>query len=80
MMTAAEASLRRLSTRYVDLCSMHIWAQPTPAEEIIRGFDDLVREGKVLYGWSFRYCRLKDCQGKYSPGRSRLVSVRRIAN
>src|SRR5260221_2441927 len=28
---------------------MHIWDRLTPAEEVMRGFDDLVRQGKVLY-------------------------------
>ncbi len=49
MMTAVEASLRRLRTDYIDLYWMHIWDRLTPAEEVMRGFDDLVRQGKVLY-------------------------------
>ena len=28
---------------------MHIWDQLTPVEEVMRAFDDLVRQGKVLY-------------------------------
>ena len=28
---------------------MHIWDQITPVEEVMRGLDDLVRQGKVLY-------------------------------
>ena len=49
MMQAVEASLRRLKTDYIDLYWLHIWDQMTPAEEVMRGFDDLVRQGKVLY-------------------------------
>jgi len=49
MMTAVEASLRRLRTDYIDLYWMHIWDRLTPAEEVMRAFDDLVRQGKVLY-------------------------------
>jgi aryl-alcohol dehydrogenase-like predicted oxidoreductase len=49
MMTAVEASLKRLRTDYIDLYWMHIWDRLTPAEEVMRGFDDLVRQGKVLY-------------------------------
>jgi len=49
MMTAVEASLKRLSTDYIDLYWMHIWDRLTPAEEVMRGFDDLVQQGKVLY-------------------------------
>lgn len=49
MMQAVEASLKRLKTDYIDLYWMHIWDQLTPVEEVMRGFDDLVRQGKVLY-------------------------------
>ncbi len=49
MMQAAEASLKRLRTDYIDLYWLHIWDQLTPVEEVMRGFDDLVRQGKVLY-------------------------------
>ena len=49
MMQAVEASLKRLHTDYIDLYWVHIWDQITPVEEVIRGLDDLVRAGKVLY-------------------------------
>jgi aryl-alcohol dehydrogenase-like predicted oxidoreductase len=49
MMQAVEASLRRLRTDYIDLYWVHIWDQITPVEEVMRGLDDLVRAGKVLY-------------------------------
>ncbi len=49
MMTAVEGSLRRLKTDYIDLYYLHIWDQLTPVEEVVRGFDDLVRQGKVLH-------------------------------
>lgn len=49
MVEAVEASLRRLKTDYIDLYWMHAWDQMTPAEEVMRAFDDLVRAGKVLY-------------------------------
>jgi aryl-alcohol dehydrogenase-like predicted oxidoreductase len=49
MMQAAEASLKRLKTDYIDLYWVHIWDQITPVEEVMRGLDDLVRAGKVLY-------------------------------
>ncbi len=44
-----EASLRRLRTDYIDLYWMHVWDQLTPVEEVMRGLDDLIRQGKVLY-------------------------------
>jgi aryl-alcohol dehydrogenase-like predicted oxidoreductase len=49
MMQAAEASLKRLKTDFIDLYWVHIWDQITPVEEVMRGLDDLVRQGKVLY-------------------------------
>src|SRR5579862_4885012 len=49
MMQAVEASLKRLKTYYIDLYWVHIWDQITPVEEVMRGLDDLVRAGKVLY-------------------------------
>ena len=49
MMQAVEASLRRLKTDYIDLYWLHAWDFLTPVEEIMRAFDDLVRQGKVLY-------------------------------
>jgi aryl-alcohol dehydrogenase-like predicted oxidoreductase len=49
MMQSVEASLKRLQTDYIDLYWVHIWDQITPVEEIMRGLDDLVRQGKVLH-------------------------------
>jgi len=49
MMQSIEASLKRLQTDYIDLYWVHIWDQITPVEEVMRGLDDLVRQGKVLY-------------------------------
>jgi aryl-alcohol dehydrogenase-like predicted oxidoreductase len=49
MMQAVEASLKRLRTDYIDLYWVHIWDQITPVEEVMRGLDDLLRAGKVLY-------------------------------
>ncbi len=49
MMRAAEASLKRLKTEYIDLYWVHAWDMRTPVEEVMRGLDDLVRQGKILY-------------------------------
>ncbi len=46
---SAHASLRRLQTDYLDLYQAHRYDHHTPLEETLRGFDDLVRQGKVLY-------------------------------
>src|SRR6202023_322215 len=49
MMQALEASLKRLQTDYIDLYWVHIWDGITPMEEVMRGLDDLVRQGKILH-------------------------------
>ena len=49
MARALEASLKRLKTDYVDLYWVHAWDFMTPVEEVMRGLDDMVRAGKVLY-------------------------------
>jgi len=49
MVQAVEASLRRLKTDYIDLYWLHIWDQITPVDEVMRAFDDLVSQGKMLY-------------------------------
>ena len=49
MVRSVEASLRRLRTDYIDLLYLHAWDGTTPVEEILRGMDDLVSSGKVVY-------------------------------
>ncbi|HXI21655.1 MAG TPA: aldo/keto reductase, partial [Gemmatimonadales bacterium] len=44
-----EGSLARLGTEYVDLLWVHMWDGTTPVEEVLRGLDDLVRQGRVHY-------------------------------
>ncbi len=49
IMESCNASLRRLQTDYLDLYQAHRMDVETPLEETLRAFDDLVRQGKVLY-------------------------------
>lgn len=49
MMRSVNESLKRLNTDYIDLLWLHMWDFSTPVEEVMRGFDDLVRSGKVHY-------------------------------
>jgi aryl-alcohol dehydrogenase-like predicted oxidoreductase len=49
MRQSVERSLRRLQTEYIDLLYLHMWDFFTPVEEVLRGLDDLVRQGKVNY-------------------------------
>jgi aryl-alcohol dehydrogenase-like predicted oxidoreductase len=46
---AAENSLQRLGTHYIDLYYAHADDEQTPLEETLGAFDALVREGKVRY-------------------------------
>lgn len=49
IMTAVDASLRRLGTDYLDLYYIHRWDYETPIEETLEALNDVVRSGKVLY-------------------------------
>ncbi len=49
MVRSVEASLRQLSTDRIDLLYVHAWDFTTSPEEVMRGLDDLVRDGKILY-------------------------------
>lgn len=69
---SVEGSLKRLRTEYIDLLWIHIYDYTTPIDEILRGLDDVVRQGKVLYvgasnfpaWWISRFNTLADVQGK----------------
>ena len=45
----AHASLKRLGQDYVDILYCHRYDRETPVDETLRAFDDLIRQGKVLY-------------------------------
>ncbi|HEX7055991.1 MAG TPA: aldo/keto reductase family protein [Bacilli bacterium] len=45
----AHATLKRLGLDYIDIYYCHRYDPETPVEETLRTFDDLVRQGKVLY-------------------------------
>jgi aryl-alcohol dehydrogenase-like predicted oxidoreductase len=49
ILSAVEASLRRLNTSYVDLYQVHMWDPGTPLEETLDALHQLVRSGKVRY-------------------------------
>jgi len=68
-------SLRRLGTDYLDLHQCHRADPATPVEETVRAYEDLIRQGKVLYWgvseWSAAQiaeaCRAADATGGYRP-------------
>jgi 1-deoxyxylulose-5-phosphate synthase len=49
ILSAVEASLRRLQTDYIDLYQLHGYDRATPIDETLGALDDLVRQGKVRY-------------------------------
>jgi len=49
LMRSVEASLERLDLEFIDLLWVHMWDFTTRTDEVLRGLDDLVRQGKVLY-------------------------------
>jgi 1-deoxyxylulose-5-phosphate synthase len=49
IMSAVDASLRRLQTDYIDLYQLHGYDRATPIDETLSALDDLVHAGKVRY-------------------------------
>ncbi|MCT2344824.1 aldo/keto reductase family protein [Bacillales bacterium AN1005] len=45
-----EASLKRLGVDYIDLYQFHRYDHETPVEESLRALNDLIAQGKILYG------------------------------
>lgn len=72
---SVEGSLRRLGTDYLDLHQCHRADPDTPVEETIRAYEDLIRQGKLLY-WGVSHwnseqiedaCRIADDQRAFRP-------------
>jgi aryl-alcohol dehydrogenase-like predicted oxidoreductase len=67
---SVEGSLRRLGTNYLDLHQCHRADPETPLEETVTAYEDLVRQGKLLYwgvsewpaGEITRACRIADAR------------------
>jgi aryl-alcohol dehydrogenase-like predicted oxidoreductase len=49
VLSAIDASLRRLGTDYVDLYQIHRWDYDTPVEETMGALHDVVQAGKARY-------------------------------
>src|SRR5215469_11319464 len=49
VMIAAEASLKRLNTDWIDIYLLHRPDPSTPIEETLRALEELVRQGKVRH-------------------------------
>ncbi len=72
---SVEGSLRRLGTDYLDLYQCHRSDPDVPMEETVRAYEDLIRQGKLLYWgvslWSgaevARACQIADSSGGVRP-------------
>jgi len=74
---AAEDSLRRLGTDYLDLYQIHQPHPETPIADTLGALDDLVKAGKVReIGCSnFTLAQLREAEAAVRPGAARFVSV-----
>ncbi|MDP2375436.1 aldo/keto reductase [Reyranella sp.] len=75
---AVERSLKRLQTDRIDVLFLHKFDALTPIEEMMRGLEDVVRSGKVLYpavsNWSaWQTQRAVDIQERHNWARLQVV-------
>lgn len=83
IMSAVEASLKRLGTDYIDLYQQHAPDPGSPIEETLRALDDLVRSGKVRYlgNSNFNGWQLADADWTARHlGLNRFVSAQNLYN
>jgi aryl-alcohol dehydrogenase-like predicted oxidoreductase len=72
---SVEGSLRRLGTDYLDLHQCHRADPTTPIEETVGAYEDLLRQGKILYWGVSEWrgaaivdaCRAADARNAYRP-------------
>jgi 1-deoxyxylulose-5-phosphate synthase len=83
IMSAIDASLRRLGTEYVDLYQIHRWDYQTPVAETMAALHDVVKAGKAryigasaMYAWQFA----KAQHTADSNGWTRFVSMQNHYN
>ena len=75
LVESVEGSLRRLQTDYLDLHQCHRMDPSTPLEETVCAYEDLIRQGKILYWGVSEWgpteivdaCRIADARRAYRP-------------
>lgn len=72
IMDAAEASLRRLQTDFIDLYQTHSMDNSIRIEETLRALDDLVRQGKVRYLGCSNYSAWRLCKALWASDKHGL--------
>jgi len=79
LLTALDASLRRLGTDHVDLWQVHVWSDETPLEETLSALDLAVTSGRAAYVGVSNYSGWQTAQAatwqRAVPGRVRLAST-----
>lgn len=83
ILTAVDASLKRLGTDYIDLYQIHRFDSSTPIEETMQTLHDLVRCGKVRYigassTWAHQFALMQFCAER--NGWTRFVSIQNHYN
>ena len=73
IMSACDASLRRLNTDYIDLYQIHRPDSSTPIEETMSALDDLVTAGKVRYIGHSNFSGWQTAEAHYVSQRDRLT-------
>jgi len=83
IMSAIDASLKRLGTDYVDLYQIHRWDYETPIEETMEALHDIVKAGKVRYIGASAMFAWQFSQAQYTAdlhGWTRFVSMQNHYN
>ena len=83
LMSAIDASLKRLGTDYVDLYQIHRWDPETPIEETLLALHDIVRAGKARYigassMWAWQFAKSLQIADRH--GWTRFVSMQNHYN
>ena len=83
IMSAIDASLRRLGMDYVDLYQIHRYDVDTPIEETLEALHDVVKAGKALYigassMYAYQFAKMLAAQDRH--GWTRFVSMQNHYN
>ncbi len=79
LLTALDASLKRLGVDHVDLWQVHVWTDETPVEETLTALDLAVSSGRASYVGISNYSGWQTAQAatwqRAVPGRTPLAST-----
>ena len=83
VLSAIDASLRRLGTDYVDLYQIHRWDYQTPIEETMEALHEVVRAGKARYigassMFAWQFAKAQNLAER--PGGTRFASMQNHYN